>query len=50
MFNIKMNFENAILESFYKGELTTLERNTGGMLFSPEKAVEEMSHVLKTTF
>ena len=24
--------------------------NTGGILFSPEKAVEEVSHVLKTTF
>ena len=23
---------------------------TGGILFSPEKAVEEVSHVMKTTF
>ena len=31
-------------------ELEITEDYTGGMLFSPEKAVEEVSHVLKTTF
>ena len=27
-----------------------LSLNTGGILFSPEKAVEEVSHVIKTAF
>ena len=31
-------------------EKCEISYNTGGILFSPEKAVEEVSHVLKTTF
>ena len=35
---------------FSQKPFLTMLKNTGGILFSPEKAVEEVSHVLKTAF